>query len=170
MDPIDTTATVEPGLGIDSSVLSTLRRQRAKLGAGADPIRLDLPGYDGNLVAQFRWVPANTLAATSKSVQAIKNQTAQNIAAAADAIAATNNEILVKVYGKLESLEHEGQPVTFSNGEGLCVALGLPKPRSTRECVEAVLGNEYALLSLAVKVMEWLENTSAEVDGAHLGE
>jgi hypothetical protein len=159
-----------PDLNILPSVLDDLKRLRSGIGAGAEPIDLAIPGYKGRLVARFRWVPVDELAVTSKSLRAIKDPTQQQIAAAADALVATNDEILVKVDDKLESLQHQGIPVTFVNGDGLTLALGLPKSNSARECVLAVFGNEYALLDLASKVMTWLEDTSRTVDEEHLGE
>jgi hypothetical protein len=159
-----------PDLNILPSVLTDLRNLRSQIGAGAKPIQIPLPGYKGKLVASFRWVPANELGATSKSLRAIKDPTQLQIAAAADALVATNDEILVEVDGKLESLLHQGVNVTFATGEGLCLALQLPKPNSARECVVSVLGNEYGLLDIATKVMTWLEDTTRTVDESFLGE
>jgi hypothetical protein len=163
-------ALAAPDLNILPSVLGELRKSRAAIGKGSKPIRLAIPGYNGRLIAQFRWVPVGELAATSRSLQAIKNPTEQSIAAAADALNAMNNEILVDVGDKLESLQHEGVPVTFTNGSGLLLALGLPSTDNARDCVMAVFGNEYALVDTATKVMTWLEDTSREVDETHLGE
>jgi hypothetical protein len=168
--PVAVAAPVSDGLNILPSVLTDLRASRARIGANAKPVSIAIPGYGGNLVARFRWVPANELAATSRSIMAIKNPTQQQLAAAADALVACNDEILVRVNGELESLQHGGEPVTFAEGAGLCVALGLPAPSSARECVMAVFGNDYAVADTAGKLMAWLEDTSRQVDEEHLGE
>lgn len=159
-----------PDLNVLPSVLGELRKARAVIGAGATPIDVAIPGYRGMLIARFRWVPVSDLASTAKSLRAIKDATQQQLAAAADALVACNDEILVRVDDKLESLTHEGLPVTFANGVGLTLALGLPKPTSARECVFSVFGNEYGMVDVATKLMGWLEDTSREVDEAHLGE
>lgn len=158
------------GLNVLPSVLDGLRSARAKIGANADPVDIAIPGYNGQLIARFKWVPANELVATSKSLTAIKNPTQQQLAAAADALVACNEEILVKVDGKLESLQHEGEPVTFSYGTGLLLALGLSPVSSARECVFAVFGNDYALADVCQRLMVWLEDTTRQVDEEHLGE
>jgi hypothetical protein len=163
-------APVSDGLNILPSVLTDLRASRARIGANAKPVNIAIPGYGGNLVARFRWVPANELAATSKSIMAIKNPTQQQLAAAADALVACNDEILVRVNDKLESLQHGGDPVTFAEGDGLLVALGLPPVSNARDCVMAVFGNDYAVADTAGKLMLWLEDTSRQVDEEHLGE
>lgn len=160
-----------PDLNILPTVLSDLRKLRSEIGQGAKPIQIPLPGYKGRLVASFRWVPANELGATSKSLRAIKDPTQLQIAAAADALVATNDEIFVEVEdGKLESLVHQGVNVTFQNGAGLLLALQLPVVTNARDCVVSVLGNEYGLLDVATKVMTWLEDTTRTVDESFLGE
>lgn len=163
-------ALATPDLNVLPSVLSDLKLLRSRIGAGATPITLPIPGFEGKLLARFKWVPADELAATSKSLRSIKDPTQQQLAAVADALVACNDEVYVKVNDKLEALLHEGAPVTFSNGIGLTLALGLPSPRSARDCVVAVFGNEYAMVDTATKLMSWLEDTTREVDEQHLGE
>lgn len=168
--PEAVSAPVADGLNVLPSVLSGLRASRAKIGANAKPVDIQVPGYEGQLIARFRWVPAPELTATSKSIAAIKNPTQQQLAAAADALVACNDEILVKVDGKLESLQHQGESVSFNNGSGLLVALGLPPVTNARDCVFAVFGNDYALADVALRLMTWLEDTTRQVDEEHLGE
>lgn len=168
--PVMSGLAATPQLNVSPTLLDLLRASRARVGAGAKPITLAVPGYDELLWARYRWVPPETLGATASSIQAIKDPTEQSLALVADALVATNCEILVRDSGKLESLQHEGAPVTFTNGAGLAVALEQSAPRSARECVLAVFGNQYAIVSQAQTVMEWLEDTSKKVDGNYLGE
>lgn len=153
-----------------SSILGDLRQSRQKIGAGADPLDIAVPGYDGRLVVRFRWVPPEQLAATSKSLQAIKNPTAQQIAAAADTLVATCDEFLVRVDGELQPLSTNEFPITFSDGDRLSYALGFPKPSTARECCQLVFNNDYAMGDTAFKVMTWLEDTSRRVSEEQLGE
>ncbi|MGZ4530805.1 MAG: hypothetical protein ACXVXP_00465 [Mycobacteriaceae bacterium] len=152
------------------SILGDLRSARAKIGAGADPLEVVIPGYDEKLVVAFRWVPITELAATSKQLQRIKEATAMQVAAAADTLVATCDEVKVRVEGEVKPLSTNGIPITFSDGDRLSYALGFPKPKSARECCVATFNNEYAMIDVAFKVMEWLEDTSKRVDSEHLGE
>jgi hypothetical protein len=159
-------------LNILPSVLGELRTARQKIGSGADPIDIPIPGYEGKLLARFKWVPVTELSATAASLRKIKDPTRQQIALAADALVATNDEffVVLNTDAPLEPMTYQGVPVSFSNGEGLSVALGFPAPRSARDCVMAVFNNEYAMIDTAQRVMTWLEDTSREVDEAFLGE
>lgn len=161
-----------PDLSILPSVLGELRKSRQQIGSGAAPIDIPIPGYQGKLIARFKWVPVTALAATAASLRKIKDPTTQQLAAVADALAATNDEILVHSDPETDpqSLTYQGAPCTFQNGEGLALALGFAAPRSARECVNAVFNNEYAMVDVAQRVMQWLEDTSREVDESFLGE
>jgi len=168
--PVD--APPAPDLNILPSVLGELRKSRQVIGSGAEPIDIAIPGYQGKLIGRFKWVPVTALAATSASLRKIKDPTVQQLAAVADTLAATNDEFLVVTDSESEpeTLTYQGVPVTFQNGEGLALALGFPAPRSARECVNAVFNNDYAMVDVAQRVMQWLEDTSREVDESFLGE
>lgn len=170
--PVPVEAPAPAELNILPSVLGELRRARAQIGSGAEPLDIPIPGYQGRLIARFKWVPVTALAATAKSLQKIKDPTRQQLAAAADALAATNDEFLVVLEDgtEPETVTYQGAPCSFQNGAGLAVALGFPEPASARECVYAVFNNEYAMVDVVQKVMQWLEDTSREVDTSFLGE
>ena len=155
---------------VDTSILSSLRQARQKIGAGAKPLDIAIPGYDNQLVARFRWTPVERLASTSKSLQNIDNPATQRVAAAADALVQCCDEILVRVNGELKSLSTNEFPVTFSDGDRLSYALNFEKPETARECVRRVFNNDYAVIDCAFKVMQWLEDTSRKVSEEQLGE
>ena len=46
---------------VEPSILGVLREARARIGAGAKPLEVTIPGYDGKLVIRFRWVPVKEL-------------------------------------------------------------------------------------------------------------
>lgn len=152
------------------SILGDLRKSRGKIGAGADPLDLVVPGYNDKLLIRFRWVPPEDLAATSKSLVAIKNPTKQNQAAAADAIVAACEEIMVREDDEIVPLSTNEFPITFADGERLAFALGFPNPNSARECCAAVFNNPYAMGDVALRLMQWLEDTSRRVSEEQLGE
>jgi hypothetical protein len=155
---------------VDQSILGGLRQARQKIGAGADPLDIPVPGYDGQLVIRYRWVPMEQLASTARSLVKIDNPTKQHIAAAADAHNQCCDEVLVRVNGELKPLSTNEFPITFADGERLAFALGFQKPATARECVQAVFNNDYALVDTAFKVMSWLEDTSRKVSEEQLGE
>lgn len=165
MDPETTAAPA-----VDTSILGGLRQSRQKIGAGAKPLDITVPGYDDQLVARFRWTPVERLASTSKSLANIDNPATQRVAAAADALVQCNDEILVRVGGELKPLSTNEFPVTFSDGERIAYALGFDKPDTARECVRRVFNNDYAVIDVASKLMAWLEDTSRRVSEEQLGE
>jgi hypothetical protein len=99
----------------------------------------------------------------------IKEPTEQAVAAAADALVATCEEVKVNIDGTLQPLSTNGIPITFTDGERLAYALGFPVPKSARETCYAVFNNEYALIDVAQKVTTWLEDTTREIDTEFVG-
>jgi hypothetical protein len=158
----------EPVEATQPSILSELRKARDKIGVGADPLRLPVPGYNGLLVVSYKWVPYSRLSATAKSLGKIKDQLEQQVAAAADTLVATCDEILINDAGELHSFSPA--PVTFADSEALAEALGFPKADSSRQTCYSVFNNEYAMIDAAFKVSSWLEDTSKQVDEEFLGE
>jgi hypothetical protein len=161
----------EDDTAVEPSILNDLRVRRAKAGAGAEPLYLDVPNYDGKLVLEFKWVPLKKLARTGVQLAKIKEATTQTIAAAADTVVATCSELLVRLEGETETrpLSTNGVPVTFGDPR-VAYALGFPKAADARTTVVSAFNNEYALIDVANKVTAWLENTTLTGDEAFLGE
>jgi hypothetical protein len=164
----------EDDTAVEPSILGSLRAKRAKAGAGADPLYLPVPAYDGDLVLEFKWKPLKQISKTGVQLAKIKEATDQTIAAAADAIVATCSEIMVMVEGEdgvktRQPLSTNETPVTFSDPR-VSYALDFPKAPDARTTVIRTFNNEYALIDVANKVMLYLEDTSVASDGAFLGE
>lgn len=155
---------------VQSTVLASLRAKREGLGANTPPEFFDVPGYDGELVLQFKWVPLKELSRTSDQLAKIKDRAALNEAAAADAIAATCSELYVRVEGQVVPLSTNDVPVTFSEAQRVAGALGFPVAPDTRTTVVRAFNNEYALIKLATAVTEWLEDVSVSINDRYLGE
>ena len=151
------------------SVLGDLRAARAKIGANAEPLKLDFPGYEGKLVLQFKWVPAKVLSRTAPQIARMKDPVEQRKAASADLIAATCSAILVREGEKLVSLAPDDTDVSFKDPH-IAVALGFPRPSTVRDTVVQAFDNEYAMAEVADRVSEWLEDTSQNVNQEFLGE
>lgn len=153
---------------LQPNILSGLRAKRDRLGAGSEPDYFDVPGYDEQLVLKFVWVPLKELSRTGVQLIKIKEPTEQTISAAADAIAATCAEILVRVDKTIKPLSMNGVPVTFSDPR-VGVALGFTAT-DARSSVVRTFNNEYALIKIANAVTEWLEDASKSVNERYLGE
>lgn len=164
----------EDDTAVEPSILGSLRAKRAKAGAGADPLYLPVPGYDGDLVLEFKWKPLREISKTGVQLAKIKEATAQTIAAAADAVVATCSELMVMVAGEggvkvRKPLSSNEIPVTFSDSR-VSYALDFPAAPDARTTVIRAFNNEYALIDVANKVMAYLEDTSLASDEAFLGE
>jgi len=162
----------EDASAVQPSILTDLRARRSELGSGSKPLELDVPGYGGQLVLQFRWVTFKQLARTGTQLARIKEPTAQTIAAAADAIVATCSEILCRVEENgarvVLPLSTNGIPVTFADPR-VAYTLGFDPTQDARTTVIRAFNNEYALIDVANRVTTWLEDTSKAVDEEYVG-
>lgn len=152
-----------------TSILGSLREARAKLGTDADPLYLEVPGYDGQLIIRYKWIPFRDLTRTSQQLSKISEPTQQAVAAAADTVVLTCEEVYVNVDGQRLPLSTDGTPVTFGDPR-LAYALGFETQASARDNAIRVFKNEYALLQQAAEVTEWLKDTTQKVDAAFVGE
>lgn len=171
----------EPAPAVEVSILGSLRQQRSKIGEGADPLYLSVPGYDDKLVLRFKWVPFKTLTRTAQQLSKMTEPSEQAVAAAADTIVAACEEVCVRVadsdkpaaagYPKgVYPLSTNSVPVDFSDGDRLSYALGFQKPKDARTCAVLTFKNEYALIDVATDVTEWLRDTTRKVDEEFVGE
>lgn len=163
---------------VEASIIGGLRQSRSKIGAGSKPLYLDVPGYDGKLVLRFKWIPFRELSSTSRSLSQITELTTQAVAAAADTVGLTCEEVCVRVPGAdhtpeypkgIAPLSTNGEPVSFTD-ERLAYALDFTAPDNQRDMVVRAYNNEYALIDQAAAVVEWLKDTSRKVDETFLGE
>lgn len=158
----------EPVPDGDTSILASIRQKREKLGAGSTPVTLDIPGYDGELLARYKWVPLRTLTRTAQQLSAMSEPTEQSINAAADSLVATCQEILIRVGDVVKPLAKDSLPITFGDPR-LAEALGFQHQSEARENCKQVFRNEYAVIAQGAQVVEWLQDTTRKVDGQALG-
>lgn len=145
----------------DTSLLDRLREKRRKLGETKSIYR-DVPGYGGDLVVRYKWVPYEELASKGQKLQKIKNPTKRDLLAAADMLATLCDEICIRVGEEIRPLAEDGGPITFGD-ERLGEALGF-ELKSAREGVFGTFNNDYAVLAEAVALSSWLQDASREVD------
>jgi hypothetical protein len=153
-----------------SSIIGQLAARRAALIAERAPLDLEIPGYGGDLVVRYEFVPFERMGRIGKDLAKIKDETAQFRFAAADTLIACCREIMVRVSDELVPLADEAglsHPVQFD--EALSEILALDASRA-RDVVFAVFGNDYAVLEQAAAVSDWLRDGSPEVDADLMGE
>lgn len=146
---------------MSDTLLTRLRERRAALGA-ARTTDLDVPGYDGAIVVRYKWVPYEEMAKAGRKLAKIKDDTRQQLAAAADTLVMCCESILLRVEDDLQPLaEHFGD-------EALGEALGF-EAETARRAVFELFRNDYAVLQQAVEVSAWLQGESPEVDEEFAG-
>lgn len=163
----DETATVSP-TDDPLSVISQLREKRKTLGAGAKPLRLEVPGYDGLLLIDFKWVPFSELAKNALSLQKVKSPIEVQIAAACDTLIATCDGFFIRIGEDVKPLD-EDEPFDTFGDPRLPELLGYEAANSARESCRSLFANEYSLITTANTVLEWLQDTTRAVDEEHLG-
>lgn len=152
----------------DQTVLDGLRAKRQALGE-KQTIVIDVPGYDGDLAVRYVWRPYEDLARKGQALAKVKSPTQRDLFGAADILAECCEEVLIRVEGHETPLSEDGDPITFGDPR-LGEALGFENPEArTRTAVFRTFENDYALLSTAVRLSAWLEDTSREVDGEFSG-
>lgn len=156
-----------PAVDPKQSVIASLREARNKIGANADPVRIAVPGYNGDLVIEYQWIPFEEISATSDSLSQIKDIADLNVAAAADTVVACCREVFVRIDGRLQPLSTNGTPVKFD--DRLAYSLGI-EATTARATAIAVFNNEYALIETANELAKWLKDASVRVNGEFLGE
>jgi hypothetical protein len=164
------TESAVPGGGVDDTqaVIASLREHRSQLGAQSKPLDFTVPGYDDLLVVRCKWIPFKDLSDGAQGLKKISEPTALQIAAAADTLLSTCQELLIRVDDELRPLSKDAIPITFGDPR-LPELLGFAPTSNAREAVCAVFANEYALITASNVIIEWLQDTTKKVNRAFLG-
>lgn len=159
------------------SVLDSLREKRDKLGAEREPLQLDVPGYDGELVVEYKYIPYTIMRKRSQSILKQKPGAARDIGAACDTLVLCCQSIYMKVQDQLVNIaETEKEVPTTFGDDRLGQALGFtfdqsnPQDGPARQGVLETFRNEYSIFDQAMRVTKWLQNTHRTVDEEFLGE
>lgn len=144
---------------MSATLLQQLRDRRQALVAGRT-IDLDVPGYDGDLVVRYRFVPYEELAAAGEALAKVKDPRQREVFAACDTLARCADEVFLRVGGELTPVSEDGVPVKFD--DRLAEALGFDDPGSARLNVrETFACNDYAVIAQAIEVSAWLQDGEA---------
>lgn len=150
-----------------SQLIGRLRQRREQLGEGRSEV-WDVPGYEGELAARYKYVPLDQLGRGSQQLAKVKDPTRRNLLAACDTLVACCDELLIRVHGELRPLSQDGVPIKFGD-DRLGKELDF-EHKAARQDVIQTFNNEYALMRQAVEVSRWLEGQSNDLDEEFLGE
>lgn len=143
------------------SMLDRLRRTRKEI-ADSRETELEIPGYDGLLVARYKLLDSKEISGFAHKV---RKQPAdrQNVLVTADTLAASCVGFLVRENGELRPLGHEqDDPVCYD--DRLASYLGY-EANSAREAVLGLFGdNEISMLRHGADLGDWFSDTRSSVD------
>lgn len=148
------------------TLLDRLREKRQALGAERT-ITLAVPGYDGELGVRYRWKPYEELGRKGQQLQKVKDPTRRDLLAAADTLIALCDEVVVRVDDEWIALAEEGEEAIRFDPE-LADKLGF-SAATAREVVFGTFQNDYAVLTQAMQLSVWLQDTTQEVDSDFQG-
>lgn len=146
------------------SLIDRVRARREERVAD-EHLDLPVPTWGGELVARFRVVDSVIFERIAKRLQSGKTDTGAD----ADFLCAACAGVFVRDDdGPLEAVLCDGKPVAFD--KGLADVLGVEVERAREVVYYLVKDNQLALSLFAVKVINWMQDTSAEVEGQIVGE
>jgi hypothetical protein len=163
--------------GSSGSIIDTLRREYAKA-AEEQTLDLEVPGWDGLLVARYHIVDGKQLGMIGDKVTRQHKSTAErNLYATIDSMLLANEGLFFKDEdGELHDIDpnptERGFTVTYSDPVLLDV-LGIPREQAStaREAViKAFKGNEIAVMRHGTKLSIWMGDTSKDVNEGFLGD
>jgi hypothetical protein len=152
-----------------ATLLATLRGKREA--AKADHyLDLDIPGYDGLLVARFRPFPIEKTERKMAEFQRNIGKQPVLLKAACDTLIDACEQVMVKKpdWEEPRPLDDEAiPPIAFD--ERLAQMLGY-ETSSARQVITGLFPTEQAVLSMNNKVTSWMQDVTQDVDASLLGE
>jgi hypothetical protein len=162
----------EPLTPSSGSMMDQLRRKRHEL-EGRKTVDIDVPGYDGMLVAEYRIIGTKELEQIGTKIEReFKAQGDRMLFAAIDGLLKACVQLYYSRDGDKvpisESFGPDEPPVTFDSRLAEFFNLNTESARDTLYAVFAE--NEIAIMQHSEKLGRWLGDTSREVQRVFLGE
>ena len=169
----------DPEPGANGSMLDKLREEYQKH-AEQETIDLDVPGWDGMLVARYKLLDGAALGNIGDKVnRQFKKTHERNLYATIDSILQANEGMYFRNPEDAEDLTpidpdpvNRGFAVTYSD-PALLDAIGVPRTEvsSARDTVRMVFkGNEVAIIRHGAKLALWMGDTTKDVNEGFLGD
>lgn len=179
-DPIaEMQAHVEGGVA-EQSLRERVRARAKQLESGKARLPVEIPGYNGDLVAFFRKVPFSELKAIGETIDRERRQSSDparadeaELSACCDALVRTAVDVKLRDPNDpsgYSPLSEDGE--TMLLGPELAEALGLGKFKDARAALKAVLGlgGDAGILGMFDSVMNWSRGKSVDEREQLVGE
>jgi hypothetical protein len=132
-------------------------------------IELDIPGYNGLLVARYRLLDWKTVRGIVKRLENKQSQSEAEMLSQMDTIASACVELLLrKEDDSLIGMDDSYGPVRYD--KHLCELLDLPVPSTAREAIVSVFVSDMAIVGHHAKLLTWMQGEQEDVDEEFLGE
>lgn len=157
-----------------SSQLARLRQKRQKAGRKRKPLRLDVPNYGGELVAEYRDLELGELLEINAQIEeSAGDRTGPQLMEYVAVESAL--KVIIRACKGLFTREPDGsllplnedpeiaeeEPIGFD--VRLAKALEI-EAETAKEVVRSVIGDEKSIVHLGSQIKEWTESTAEEID------
>lgn len=148
--------------------LEQLREKRRRIATATD-LKLEIPGFDGLLWAQYRRLEWDELKRIADKASKSKSPR-KELLAHCDTLIAACEGILIQKDGKLEALnnaypEFGDEPVVFDERLGAALGFEIDKTSPARSAVlKAFGGNGVAVTAQQVELVQWIESSRSDDD------
>lgn len=149
------------------NLLANLREKRKEI-SEARHLDLEIPGYDGELIARYVPVEWDEVKKIGEKLNKSKNPR-RELYAQADVLARCCDQILVRVKGKLKSMgdvfpELGVERIAFDPNLAQALDFEINSHSPARSAVLQAFNNDMAVSAQHTEVMEWIQSSSREDD------
>jgi hypothetical protein len=152
-----------------STLLTTLRAKRDALKAD-HYLDLDIPGYDGLLVARFRPFPIEKSEAKAKQLQKLQAANAPVLLkSACDTLVDACEQLMVRTEtgGEPKPIDPDADlPIAFDSRAAEMFGF---QATTARQVVIGLFGTEQSIVAMSVEVSRWMTTLKRETDEDLLG-
>lgn len=163
----------EPIQPQDASARERFRAKRAEKNRHVEPLKLEIPGYEGELVCAYRPLTWGELKKIGEKVEKSRHPQ-RELHGHCDVLILACEGLYVRENGKDELLDPDGEPIRYSDGDRLAEVLAFEPQPSARETVLKVfdLANTPGLAVTAQhnELAEWMQGANTEADEETSGE
>jgi hypothetical protein len=167
-DPVSATESEGNGVVQESSVIDRLREQRKKIGEQRS-LDLDIPGYDGVLVARYNRLEWDDLKKIGKKADDSRHPR-KELMSHCDVLIKACEQIMIRKDGLLEPItnaypEVGEEPVRYDARLAVILDIELKERQGARTVVIAAFGgNEVAVTAQQTELVEWVQSSNTADD------
>lgn len=164
-------ATYASGNGeVPGSVLAQLRRRREALQQERH-IDLEVPGYDGMLLARYRPVAWERLREINERAEkTLRSNPRKDLIASADVLISACECILYREEKGGDTAKVLGGDSPMRFDKRLAETMGIPEASTARQVLFGIFADDLSVTSTYVELLEWQGEGDVEVDDELVGE